>query len=304
MDLLLEALVGLAAGLVGGLLGLGGSIVVIPVLIVYFSHTGRNPGSTQHLLPAAAMICNVFVAAPSSLAHWRAGAMVAPVLRVLVPTALAGIVAGVALSNSTWFARENGPYLAMLLSGFLVFDAVYNVARAMSRRDLTAEFDEHREFPAWKTALCGVPVGLVAGLLGVGGGVLCVSLQQLVLRIPLRRAIANSALTIFFTAAFGAVYKNVTLAEQSVNVLDSLRLATAIVPTAVLGGYLGGRLAHAIPRKVLRVLFIVFMLLFAYVTFDKARRALQVDAHHPGSVNAAETMQGPSPSALRRWNDG
>jgi len=278
MDLFWEALVGLLAGLLGGLLGLGGSVVIIPGLILYLSYTGGYTGRAQHLLQAAAMICNVAIAAPSTLAHWRAGAMIPSVLRVLIPTALLGIVAGVAVSNSGLFAEQNGSYLAMLLAAFFVFVAVYNVIRTLSRRDLTAEFDEeNRAFPAWKTALCGLPMGFVAGLLGIGGGTICVPAQQIFLRVPLRRAIANSAMTILFAATLGAIYKNATLPQHGESVFHSLRLAITIIPTAIIGGYLGGKLTHVLPRKVLRAIFIVFMLVIAYITFDKARHALEIN---------------------------
>ena len=275
MDLLMEALVGFLAGLLGGLLGLGGSVIIIPGLILYLSYSGRYEGSTQHLLQATAMICNIFIAAPSTLAHWRARAMIGPVLRVLVPTALLGMVAGVAMSNSPLFAKENGPYLAIILAGFFILVAVYNVARALGNRDLTAEFDEELAIPAWKTALCGLPMGFVAGLLGIGGGTICVPAQQLFLRIPLRRAIANSAVTILFAATAGAIYKNITLSHNGQSVLYSLRLAAMIIPTAVIGGYIGGKLTHALPRKTLRLIFIVFMIVIAYITFEKSRQALQ-----------------------------
>lgn len=278
MEFLLEAAIGFVAGLLGGLLGLGGSVVIIPALIVYLSHTGGYTGEKQHLLQAAAMICNVFIAAPSTLAHWRAGAMIRPVLYVLIPTALLGSVLGVAVSNSFLFARRNGPYLAMMLAVFFVFVAIYNVLRAFSRHDLTAEFDENRTFPAWKTALCGLPMGFFAGLLGIGGGTICVPTQQLFLRLPLRRAIANSAMTILFAATMGALYKNASLAIHGESILSSLRMAAMIVPTAVCGGYLGGKLTHRVSRKTLRTVFIVFMIGIACVTFDKAWQALQAEA--------------------------
>lgn len=287
MDLFWEALVGLLAGLLGGLLGLGGSVVIIPGMILYLSVSGGYTGSRQHLLQAAAMICNVFIAAPSTLAHWRAGAMVPPVLRVLIPTALVGIVAGVATSNSLLFAKQNGPYLAMLLAAFFVFVAVYNVVRAFGHRDLTAEFDEHREYPVWKTVLCGLPMGFVAGLLGIGGGTICVPAQQIFLRIPLRRAIANSAMTILFIAAFGALYKNATLPLHGEDVWYSLRLAATIIPTAIVGGYLGGKLTHVLPRRTLRAIFIIFMLVIAYITFAKARDALAVLNQPPAASSRA-----------------
>jgi len=299
MELLIQAAIGFLAGLVGGLLGVGGSIIIIPGLILYLSHTGGYGGRSQHLIQAAAMISNVFVAAPSVLAHWRARAIMKSVVLFLVPSALAGILLGVHVSNTSLFARQNGVYLAVLLAGFLVYVAAYNTWRLCSKTDLEVGFDERpRPSPAGVSAV-GVLTGFVAGLLGIGGGALCVPLQQVLLRIPLRRAIANSAVMIVFVSTVGAIYKNVTLPiYHDVPVTRSLQLAATLIPTAMLGSYLGGRLTHALPRRVLRLAFIVFMLATAWLTFTRAWKAspsapaisssrmsrwFQTDAGTPGS---------------------
>ena len=287
MDLLIEAGVGFLAGLLGGLLGLGGSVIIIPGLILYLSQSGGYVGHVQHLLQAAAMICNVFIAAPSTVAHLRARAVMGSVVKLLVPAALVGILSGVAVSNSSAFARQNGAYLAMLLAGFFIAVAVYNVLRAAGKRDLAAEFELDRKIPAWKVLLVGLPMGFTAGLLGIGGGTICVPAQQIFLRIPLRRAIANSAVTILFIAVVGAIYKNVTLPEHGIEIATSLKLAAMLVPTAILGGYMGGKLTHVIPRRALRWVFIVFMVAIAYLTFDKARSALDATTPAPDRVEVS-----------------
>ena len=274
MELLIEAGVGFLAGLLGGLLGLGGSVIIIPGLILYLSQTGGYVGNMQHLLQAAAMICNVFIAAPSTVAHLRARA----VMGVGRETARARRARRDSLrrrrEQQFGVCRENGAYLAMLLAGFFVAVAVYNVVRAASKRDLTAEFEPDRKIPAWKILLVGLPMGFTAGLLGIGGGTIGVPAQQVFLRIPLRRAIANSSVTIVFIAVVGAINKNLTLPEHGIEISASLKLAAMLIPTAILGGYLGGKLTHIIPRRALRWVFIVFMIVIAYVTFDKARSAL------------------------------
>jgi len=279
VELLFQALVGLLAGLLGGLLGLGGSTVIIPGLIVYLSHTGGYAGSVQHLLQAAAMICNVFIAAPSTVAHVRAGAVMRRLLAFLVPASLAGSVAGVWLSNTSAFARENGPYLAMILAGFYLLVAVYNMADFIARysqpRANLATGEDAPRIAAWKVLAVGLPTGLTAGLLGIGGGTMCVPALQVFLKMPLRQAIANSAVVIVFVASAGAVYKNATLWQHGVPLVDSLALAAMLIPTAMIGSYFGGRLTHRLPRRVLRVVFIAFMLSVAYLTFSKARDALE-----------------------------
>ena len=99
----------------------------------YFSLAGQYVGNTQHLLQAAAMVTNVFIAAPASLAHFQAKAVMKSVVVWLVPTALVGILLGVTLSNSSLFARQNGAYLAMVLAGFLLFVAAYNTVRVFGK---------------------------------------------------------------------------------------------------------------------------------------------------------------------------
>jgi len=273
MELFTQAAIGFLAGLLGGLLGIGGSVIIIPALIIYLSHTGGYGGSSQHLLQAAAMICNVFVAAPAVVAHWRARAIMKSLVVFLIPSALVGIFLGVTLSNSSSFARENGTYLAMILAGFLVYVAGYNTWRLFDKTDLGRHFDQRPKPPAWSVIAVGIPMGFTAGLLGIGGGAICVPLQQILLKVPLRRAIANSATTIVCVSAIGAMYKNFTLPDHGVAVSSSLRLAAMLIPTAIVGSYLGGKLTHALPRKVLRLVFIVFMTTIAYLTFSRAWQA-------------------------------
>jgi hypothetical protein len=105
----------------------------------------------------------------------------------------------------------------------------------------------------------GFPMGLIAGLLGVGGGIVAVPLQQVILKMPLRRAIANSAVTIVPLSILGAVYKNVANAHAGVDARESLSLALCLIPTAMIGGFVGGRLAHTAPRKALRMAVILLM---------------------------------------------
>ncbi len=255
----------------GGLLGVGGSTIIIPAMIVYLSHTVRGySGNLQHLLQAASMICNVFIAMPAVFVHRLAGAIMEPIVKWLIPSAIVGIICGVVVSNSSAFARDNGRYLAIILAGFLGYVAVYNIWRFFRKTNLTESFDPDAVIPIWKIILVGLPMGFVAGLLGIGGGALCVPAQQIVLRLPLRRAIANSAVTIMCVSFCGAIYKNITLAGHGLEMKESLSLAMMLVPTAIIGSYFGGKLTHVLPRKVLRIVFIVFMVTVMVITLSKA----------------------------------
>ena len=119
MQLVILISIGFAMGLFGGMLGVGGSVIMIPALTFAF-------GENQHLYQAAAMICNFFVAFSSLFAHHRAQALVPSVLKCLIPAAVITVIAGVALSNSPLFAREKSYLLARLFGAFLFYVAAYN----------------------------------------------------------------------------------------------------------------------------------------------------------------------------------
>jgi uncharacterized protein len=271
---MIPAGIGLLAGVLGGLLGIGGSIIIIPGMIFYFTATAAGySGKDQHLLQAAAMICNFAVAAPSVWVHARAGALMRPVVVRLIPSALVGIALGVTVSNTSVFARENGRYLAMILAGFLIYVVIYNSLHFLNGSRAEDRTVEGVKMGGWRVLGVGLPMGFMAGLLGIGGGVLCVPAQQVFLRMPLRQSIANSAATIACIAVAGAVYKNATLVWHHVSVAESLRLAAMLIPTAMLGSVIGGKLTHYLPRKILRAILIVTLIAVILRLFTAALTA-------------------------------
>jgi len=68
-----------------------------------------------------------------------------------------------------------------------------------------------------------------------------------------------------------------TLPAHGVSIAESIRLSLLLIPTAIIGSYLGGWLTHALPRKALRLVFVLFMLTVAVLTFQEAWTALQPD---------------------------
>lgn len=251
--------VGLIAGVLGGMLGVGGSVIMIPAMVALFGQNLRD-GFNQHLYQAAAMLVNVAVVAPAAVRHYKAGAIVPRALVRIVPAAAVLILVGVWVSDR-FDGRVGAVWLGRLLGVFLVYVVYVNIRRLISgRREVLGEatIDLRRG-----SAVGGV-MGFMAGLLGIGGGAIAVPLQQTLLRLPLRNCIANSTAIICLTAGIGAVYKNITLSDHGLAWQTSLTLAGLLAPTAVIGGYLGGRLTHVLPLKTVRIAFIVLMVLAAW----------------------------------------
>ena len=256
------AAVGLAAGVLGGMLGIGGSVLMIPAMVILFGQGTKDPGFNQHLYQAAAMITNVFVIAPATYRHARAGAVRTDVLKRLMPIAAVFIFVGVLVSTLPVFDPEaevlgaSGPtWLGRLFAAFLAYVIILNTVRFFrGRREVKGD----ERLDTWRIASVGVVMGFVAGLLGIGGGALAVPMQQVLLRLPLRQCIANSAAVICLTASVGAVAKNLAL-PPACDAVDAIKLAGLLAPTAINGGYLGGALTHKLPVPAVRAIFIALM---------------------------------------------
>lgn len=246
--------VGLAAGALGGLLGIGGSVVMIPALAIIFG--ASNPHS-QHLYQAAAMVANVAVSAPAAIEHIRRGALHKRLFAWVLASALIAIVAGVLASD-----QLDGATLRRLFAVFLVYVA-FTTALRVVRRTPERHASEERVTPIRGSAVGGV-MGFAAGLLGIGGGVLTVPLAQTLCRLPLRNCIAVSAATMTVTAAVGAALKLSSLPEHGFSPQRGLAIAMLLAPTAVLGGAIGARLTHKLPLTAMRVVFSILLLVAAW----------------------------------------
>ena len=261
--LLLIAL-GLVAGGSGGLLGIGGSLVMIPGMILLFGAEGRQAGQDpQHLYQAAAMIVNFFVVLPAVVRHAQARATIPSVIRLTIPSAIVGAVAGVYVSELPVFKGNGQGYLQIAFSLFLFYVVLYNLGkliRTQAHHEHAASAQSPRRSKTLIVALVGVPSGLVGGLLGIGGGLFAVPAQQVALRIRLQNAIANSAATILWSSIVGAAVKNYHLADHGYSFGDSLRLSVCLIPSAMIGSWYTSARVHRWPVRVIRLAFVVLLL--------------------------------------------
>lgn len=258
-DLAIAAIIGIGAGLVGGLAGIGGSIIMLPALALFVGFA--TPEKTeQHLYAAAAMAVNFVVALPAARTHLKkVQGPILSMVRWLLPAALAGIVLGVLLSN-----RVQGERLKLMLAAFIAGYCVFNLIRAArpspggpQGRTLT-----HRPKGTVLAGTGGV-TGLAAGLLGIGGGIVLVPLLQIAGRVPVKAAIAASSAVMAVTAVLGASLKLGTLGTHGLDWRDGLLLAGVMAPGAIAGSMIGSALTHALPVRVFRVVLSVILLVAA-----------------------------------------
>ncbi|MDP7070117.1 MAG: sulfite exporter TauE/SafE family protein [Phycisphaerales bacterium] len=244
--------IGLLAGLLGGLLGIGGGIVMIPAISLLLDRD-------IHLAQAASMNVIFFVAAPAAIRHWRAGGINPAVVKRILPFAMIFVVLGV--TASIWIPNAD---LSLIFGLFLIYVLYENVRRLLRDRQGLPE-SAHEPRVTWlRGGVVGSSAGFGAGLLGIGGGLITVPVTQLVCRCPLRECIACSSTVMCLTSVVGAVYKDATLAEvpgigADVHWYTPLGISIWLIPTCLIGSWFGARLTHVLPLKVVRSVFILIV---------------------------------------------
>lgn len=245
-------LLGLCAGSLGGLLGIGGGVLTIPALSILFGHD-------IHLAQAASMNVVVFVAIPAAIRHYRQSALPVGLMRFVIPLGIVGIVLGVLLNNII----PTTP-MEKIFGVFLLYVIGVNCRKLLVGKPVGA--DTVPRVTASRGVAVGATAGFGAGLLGIGGGLITVPLSQQVCRLTLQRAIAVSACLMSFTSLIGAAVKDSTLhlisdhgTGEPLRALDAIQMSLWIIPTAMVGSWMGARLTHVLPIRAIRILFIVVM---------------------------------------------
>lgn len=283
-------LIGLGGGTLGGMLGIGGGLIVIPALSILFGE------EHQHEYQAALMLVYIVVALSATARNMRSGFIRADCLRGVVPASLATIVVGVWLSN-----QMNAIELSRLFSLFLAYVLLVELRRLVhayrgrGRRKVGVQCvsrpagQSEPPGPAVSLArstLVGLIMGFFSGLLGIGGGAVAVPLQQLICRLNLKESIATSTTAILGTGLVGTAAKCISLQPDAFgsglvgriaaalaasdpvtnpNALKhALTLAAALAPGALAGGYIGASLTQRIRAFWIRLVFAAFVFISAF----------------------------------------
>ncbi|MBL9147123.1 MAG: sulfite exporter TauE/SafE family protein [Phycisphaerae bacterium] len=250
-DLALTVAIGFVGGVAGGLLGIGGSIVMIPLLGLAF-------GPNQQLYQATCMIVNVVVAAGAVHRHAKAGSVRRECVIWMLPLAGIFVIVGVLLGN-----RIPSRQLQIAFGIFLLYTATAELVRSLRRvpdHDAPAAPVRIR-----RVAPIGAATGFLAGLLGIGGGTIAVPLLRTLARLPLRQAIGTSSAVMIAASAIGAIAKNASLPALTapdgspLRISTSLTLAAALAPASLLGAVVGSRLTYRLPLGVVRLAFAVLI---------------------------------------------
>ncbi len=250
-------LAGAIAGLLGGLFGLGGGAIVVPVLIYCFTLNQVDQSVLTHLAIGTSLATIVVTSLSSIHTHHKKQAVLWPVAVWMVP----GIGLG-AIMGSLFAAELSGSMLQGLFGGFLILMALQMAIGGSPK--------PHRDLPGrWLGTGNGAGIGFVSGVFGIGGGSLSVPYFAYC-NVNMKNAVATSAALGFPIALLGAatyIFRGlgtVGLPESAVGFVF-LPALVGIVLTSIPCARLGALLAHRLPAKHLKRLFAVLAFVLGVV---------------------------------------
>jgi uncharacterized membrane protein YfcA len=251
-------LLGVFGAFVAGLLGVGGAVVMIPLLL--YVPPLLHVGQLDMRAVAGMTMVQVFVAAMSGmLAHRRARAVRGDIVWIGGVSMALGSLAG------AFASAHVSPRFLLLVFALMTTAAIALVLATMETFGLRPPADTGR-FSRWRVAAVALVVGLCAGLVGAGGAFLLVPLLTVVVGVPLRVTIGSSLGITALAATTGLVGKAAT---GQVPWLLAIIVSAAAVPGAQLGAYVSRRL----PLRALRAALFVVVLATAIVAWwDLLRR--------------------------------
>jgi uncharacterized membrane protein YfcA len=246
---------GLLVGFVAGLLGVGGGLIIVPVLIMLLHANDLAAGMEPQLALGTSLASILFTSLSSVRAHHRHGAVVWPLVRRIAPGIVLGTLVGALLA-----AQMSAQVLKAFFVAFLFYAAF--------QMWLDFKPAPHRGLPGrGGTTLAGGVIGAVSSWVGIGGGTLSVPFM-LWHNVTLHRAIATSAAIGFPIAIAGAAgyvlggWGVQGLPEGSLGFVYLPALA-GIVAGSVLTAPLGARTAHRLPVRPLKRIFALLLVTLA-----------------------------------------
>lgn len=192
---LLFVLLGCAVGFLAGLFGIGGGVLMVPLLIFTYGHLGVSANVSTHIAIATSLLVIFFASLSSAYQHGKQKTI--------------DWHASLILGLSSAVVAFGMAKVATHLSGHYLRIAFAVTALVMAIRMFTEKGLQEKNKPETspplklpRLVLIGVTAGLVSSLAGVGGGAVTIPMMYYILKMPIKRAIGTSSATIVITVVF------------------------------------------------------------------------------------------------------
>lgn len=255
MEFIIFLAIGALAGFAAGLFGVGGGLIIVPLLYVVFSQMGYPSDVIMHMALGTSLATIIVTSISSLLAHHRNGAVMWSVCRNLSPGLVIGSFFGAGIAGML-----SGANLQLIIGVFVIWVAYQMFVGAQKVVDQTKILPS----PA-KQVLAGTGIGVASAIFGIGGGSLTVPYLNHY-GVVMQKAVGTSAacgLPIAIAGALGFMFfgmkehVNVSNAIGFVHIYAFLGISLMSFFTAKFGA----KVAHALSPAMLKKCFSVLLLL-------------------------------------------
>ncbi|MEM1006074.1 MAG: sulfite exporter TauE/SafE family protein [Pseudomonadota bacterium] len=255
--------IGALAGVLAGLLGVGGGIVLVPAFFYAFQTLGYGGAQLMQLCLATSLATIIVTSVRSVLAHNKKGAVDWDILRGWGPGIVIGAIVGVFVASAlrTEALQALFGILGIVIGAYLGFGrSEWRLGDAMPK--------------GVRRALLSPSVGFLSVLMGIGGGSFGVPLMSLY-NTPIHRAVATAAgfgVIIAVPSVLGFLFLNIAPEHRPPLTIGAVNLIAfgIVVAMTLTTAPWGVKLAHAMDPKPLKRVFAVFLTLVALNMLRKA----------------------------------
>ncbi len=250
--------IGFVAGIFGGLVGLGGGVIMIPLMV-------RFTGLTQHQAHGTSLMALVFTGLTGAITYYANGSVDLPAAVLLAATAILTSSLG-ALSANALPER----HLKMAFGSFLIFVSLLLLAKPYLSRFA------HPVAGGWPWAAAilasGALAGFLSGMMGVGGGSIMVPALVLLVGHSQHTAQGSSLMAMVPAGGVGAITH-----WRLGNVVGGLLLG--LIPGIIAGTFLGGTVANMLKEASLRFVFAAVLIWLGLRDIRKAGNSLKLRSY-------------------------
>ncbi|WP_186648046.1 sulfite exporter TauE/SafE family protein [Fluviispira vulneris] len=256
--IILYLLTGSIAGILAGLLGIGGGAIVVPSLAFIFLHSGMPKEHIMHLAIGTSLTAMFFTSFFSSYSHHKKGRVEWDILLKTAPGICLGVFVGAFFS-----ARMNTETLTIVFAIYLIFISIQMFLKKDKVTEKKTLFKESKS----TLASGGVIIGLLSGLLGVGGGTLTVPFLTY-LGKSVHKAIGTSAACGFIITIVGTICFTL-LSGEAKNLPEGtigfiyLPAALGVTVMSSIFAPIGAKISGQLSPKVLLKCFSILLLAVA-----------------------------------------
>lgn len=262
MELIIYLLIGAIAGFTAGLFGVGGGLIIVPILYIVFTQMNYDANVIMHVAVGTSLATIIVTSISSVMAHHKKGAVLWQVFRNLAPGLVLGSFMGAGIAD-----LMSGQHLQLVIGVFAVWMA-YKMFRGAH-----ALVDANRHLPSPPLQfVAGGGIGVASAIFGIGGGSLTVPYLNRH-GVVMQKAVATSAacgLPIAVAGALGFMWFG---AKEQIDVPNTigyvhiyafLGISVMSFITAKFGAKVAHRLSPAMLKKCFAGLLVVVGCYFIY----------------------------------------